>query len=208
VNARASWTLALFPLKSVLFPGALLNLKVFEARYLDLIGRCLRESAPFGVVCLEAGSESRQATGQPAASFFNEGTLAHIEDVDAEGTNLLRVRCRGGARFGFDAPAHQADDGLWLADVTVVEDDAVALPEPALLATVQALQQVIVSLRAQDALPFAEPFRLDDAGWVANRWCEILPISLAAKQKLMVLPDPQARLRLVHEYLRGKGVVN
>jgi Lon protease-like protein len=95
-----------------------------------------------------------------------------------------------------------------LAEVTMVDDDVVALPEPGLLATVQALQQVIASLRAQGTLPFAEPFRLDDAGWVANRWCEILPISLAAKQKLMVLPDPQARLRLVHEYLRGKGVVN
>jgi Lon protease-like protein len=207
VNARASWTLALFPLKSVLFPGALLNLKVFEARYLDLIGRCLRESAPFGVVCLETGGELRQATDQPATSFFSEGTLAHIEDVDAEGTNLLRVRCRGGARFGLDAPARQAADGLWLAEVTMVDEDAVALPDPSLLATVQALQQVIASLRAQGTLPFAEPFRLDDAGWVANRWCEILPISLAAKQKLMVLPDPQARLRLVHEYLRGKGVV-
>jgi Lon protease-like protein len=42
---------------------------------------------------------------------------------------------------------------------------------------------------------------------VANRWCEILPIPLAAKQRLMALSDPQLRLRLVDEYLRGKGVV-
>ena len=38
-------------------------------------------------------------------------------------------------------------------------------------------------------------YRFDDAGWVANRWCEILPIPLAAKQKLMELPDPVVRLR-------------
>jgi len=43
---------------------------------------------------------------------------------------------------------------------------------------------------------------------VANRWCEILPISLGAKQKLMELDDPQVRLQLVHEYLHGKGVVS
>ncbi len=71
----------------------------------------------------------------------------------------------------------------------------------------RALQQVIASLIEKGNPPFAEPYRLDDAGWVANRWCEILPIPLAAKQKLMTLPDPQARLRLVHEYLKGKGVV-
>jgi Lon protease-like protein len=81
-------------------------------------------------------------------------------------------------------------------------------PEPQFFATVQALQQVIASLREQQGKsPFAEPFSLDDAGWVANRWCEILPVPLAARQKLMMLPDPQARLRLVHEYLKGKGVV-
>ena len=71
----------------------------------------------------------------------------------------------------------------------------------------QALQQVIASLKEQGNRPFAEPFHLDDAGWVSNRWCEILPISLAAKHKLMMLEDPQTRLRLVHEYLKGKGVV-
>jgi Lon protease-like protein len=73
---------------------------------------------------------------------------------------------------------------------------------------VQALQQVIVSLREQQGhSPFAEPYALEDAGWVANRWCEILPISKAAKQKLMELPDPMLRLQLVDDFLRSKGVV-
>ena len=48
--------LPLFPLQAVLFPGALLHLKVFEARYLDLVGSCLRNGTPFGVVCLKQGS--------------------------------------------------------------------------------------------------------------------------------------------------------
>jgi Lon protease-like protein len=72
---------------------------------------------------------------------------------------------------------------------------------------VQALANAIAKLKAQGAEPFSPPHRLDDAGWVANRWCEILPITLAAKQKLMELDDPQVRLQLVHDYLRGKGVV-
>jgi len=195
--------LALFPLKSVLFPGALLHLKVFEARYLDLVGRCLREQSPFGVVCLAAGRE----VGRDGVSFEHEGTLAHIEEVDAEGTNLLTLSCRGGSRFRLRGdPSHQAN-GLWTAEVDAMSDDEAMLPAPECLPTVEALQQVIASLRSQGTKPFAEPFRLDDASWVSNRWCEILPISLAAKHKLMVLPDPQARLRLVHEYLKGKGVV-
>ncbi len=62
-------------------------------------------------------------------------------------------------------------------------------------------------LREQGSTPFTSPYRFDDAGWVANRWCEILPISLAAKQRLMTLTEPQVRLKLVDEYLRSKGVV-
>jgi Lon protease-like protein len=195
--------IALFPLRSVLFPGALLQLKVFEARYLDLVGRCLRERERFGVVCLAEGREA----GRDSVRFENEGTMAHIEEVDAEGTNLLRVRCRGAERFRIVGQARVQPDGLWVADVQAMAADVSEAPLAEFAATVQALQQVIASLKEQGNQPFAEPFHHDDAGWVANRWCEILPISLAAKHKLMTLEDPQTRLRLVHEYLKGKGVV-
>lgn len=196
---------ALFPLKSVLFPGALLPLKVFETRYLDLVTRCMRENEAFGVVCIITGRE----VGKDRASFEREGVLAYIDEVDAEAANLLRVRCRGRERFALVGTPRQQPDGLWMAEVELQAADDVVQPEPDLYPTVQALQQVIASLREQQGqAPFAEPFTLDDAGWVANRWCEILPIPLAARQKLMTLPDPQTRLRLVHEYLKGKGVVS
>jgi Lon protease-like protein len=195
--------LALFPLQSVLFPGALLPLKVFEARYLDLIGQCLRESAPFGVVCLRQGSDA----GRGGVRFEREGALARIDAVDAEQAGILHVRCTGTRRFAIDGEPYQQTDGLWLAKVRLQADDEARAPEAALQASVKALANAIGALREQGNTPFIEPFRFDDAGWVANRWCEILPISLAAKQRLMVLPDPQLRLRLVDEYLRGKGVV-
>lgn len=196
--------LALFPLKSVLFPGAVLQLKVFEARYLDLVSRCLRERVPFGVVCIATGAE----VGRDAVSFELQGVLANIDEVDAEGANLLRVRCHGTDRFEITGTPQRQPDGLWTADVQLLPADDRVAPEPEFFATVQALQQLIASLREQQGrVPFAEPFALDDAGWVANRWCEVLPVPLAARQKLMLLPDPQARLRLVHEYLKGKGVV-
>lgn len=202
-HAAAPFETALFPLRSVLFPGAQLPLKVFEARYLDLVGRCMREQTSFGVVCLLQGKD-RQREG---VRFEHQGVLARIDSVDAEQAGILQVICTGTKRFSIEGEPRQQVDGLWLADVRYQDDDEVLAPDAAYLPTVKALANAIGALRAQGNTPFNEPFRFDDAGWVANRWCEILPISLAAKQRLMMLPEPQVRLRLVDEYLRGKGVV-
>ena len=195
--------LALFPLRSVLFPGALLPLKVFEARYLDLMSDCLRQGRPFGVVCLREGGE----VGSDGVLFERQGVLARIDDVDAEQAGILRVNCTGTQRFRLEGQARQAADGLWLADVQTLPDDPPEPPDSNYLPTVQALRSAIQALREQGSTPFAEPYRLDDAGWVANRWCELLPVSLAAKQKLMELDDPVIRLSLVDGFLRDKKVI-
>ena len=198
--------LPLFPLQSVLFPGGQLALKIFEARYLDLVSDCLRRQQPFGVVCLLQGAEVRSGKG-PAVRFESTGVLARLDEVDSEQPGLLRARCSGTQRFRLDGPATQQADGLWLGRAEVQPDDAAQLPQAQYLPTVQALANAIATLKSQGNEPFAPPHRLDDAGWVANRWCEILPIPLGAKQKLMELDDPQVRLQLVHEYLLGKGVI-
>lgn len=196
--------LALFPLQTVLFPGGLLSLKVFEARYLDLIATCLREQQPFGVVTLRSGGETRK--DMRPVSFEATGVMAEVLDVDSAASGILQVRCRGTSRFQVRAQRQQAD-GLWIATTTELADDEVVAPREGFLETVRGLANAIGSLKAQGSEPFLQPYRFDDAGWVANRWCEILPISNAAKQKLMELPDPQVRLQLVDEFLRGKGVV-
>ena len=198
--------LPLFPLQSVLFPGGLLVLRVFEARYLDLVTDCLRSQQPFGVVCLLQGGEVRQPRSAKVR-FERSGVLARLDEVDSEQPGLLRVRCTGTQRFRLDGDTTQQPDGLWIADAELQPEDLPQPPEDALQPTVLALANAIATLKAQGAEPFHTPHRLDDAGWVANRWCEILPISLGAKQKLMELDDPQVRLRLVQDYLRGKGVV-
>jgi len=197
--------LPLFPLRTVLFPDGLLELKIFEARYLDLMSRCLRESTPFGVVALRAGTEARSAPGEPV-QLYEVGTLAELIDVDSAQAGILLVRCRGTRRFGVGA-TRQERDGLWLAETTPIADDTVVAPLASHGNVVKSLAEAIATLSAQGAEPFLEPYRFDSAGWVANRWCEILPISLAAKQKLMELPDAQVRLQLVDEFLRSKGVV-
>ena len=200
----------LFPLQTVLFPGALLGLKVFEARYLDMVGECLRKGSPFGVVCLKQGEEVEgavRATGAGRAQMEEVGVAAHIDDVEAEQTGILQLRCTGRQRFRLREAPVQGGNGLWWARVVAMPDDPARLPGPAMQQTVTALAEAIRKLQEHERVPFGEPYRLDDAGWVANRWCELLPVSLAAKQKLMALDDPVIRLSLVDGFLRDKKVV-
>ena len=204
-SAKPPDRLPLFALQTVLFPGALLGLKVFEARYVDLVTDCLRTAQPFGVVCLRQGAEAGPSP-QPI-EFEAVGTLAQIEEVDAEQAGILRLRCRGGDRFRIAQPPIQRDNGLWVAPVEMLPPDPPRMPGPAMLRTVSALAEAIRNLKERHAHGFAPPYRLDDAGWVANRWCELLPISLAARQKLLELEDPVIRLSLVDGYLRDKKVI-
>lgn len=202
---RHASPLPLFPLQSVLFPGALLSLRVFEARYLDLVGECLRRQQAFGVICLRQGAEA--GPSRLAVQLEDVGVLAQLDDVDAEQPGILRVRCTGGQRFQLQGTPVQRDNGLWQCGVELIAPDPPRLPGPAMLSTVTALADAIRKLQETDRLPFAPPFRLNDAGWVANRWCELLPVPLAAKQRLMQLEDPLLRLSIVDGYLRDKKVV-
>jgi Lon protease-like protein len=185
----------LFPLGTVLFPDGLLELKIFEARYLDLMSRCLRERIPFGVVALRSGREARSAAGE-AVQLYEIGTFAELIEVDSAQAGILLVRCRGRQRFIVGA-TRQERDGLWLAETTPVPDDPVVAPSASHADAVKSLAEAIAALSAQGVEPFLSPHRFDDAGWVANRWCEILPLPLEVRQRLMTLADPLARLEVV-----------
>jgi Lon protease-like protein len=202
-NTPAS-ALTLFPLQAVLFPGGLLSLKVFEPRYVDLVTTSLREQRPFGMVALRGSREARRT--EDGRHFETTGTVAELIDVDSERSGILQVRCRGVQRFVVEQSQAQAD-GQWLAQTHLLPNDALLAPTPALLEAVRGLASAIASLKGRGSEPFLAPHRFDDAGWVANRWCEILPISTVAKQKLMELPDPLVRLQLVDDFLRSRGVV-
>ncbi len=205
MSSPALFDLPLFPLHSVLFPGGLLSLKVFEARYLDLVGDCLRERKPFGVVSIKQGSEVRRTSNDPTV-FETTGTMAELIDVDSAQPGILQVRCKGMQRFEVKSTSQEAD-GLWMAEALLVPDDEPVAPAEAMHETVRGLANAIATMKSQGTEPFLQPYSFDNAGWVANRWCEILPISIAAKQKLMELPDAQVRLQLVNDFLRSKGVV-
>ncbi len=191
--------LPLFPLQTVLFPDGLLELKIFETRYLDLMARCMREQAPFGVVALRSGSEAR-TSATAAVTLFDVGTLAELIEVDSPEANILFVRCRGTQRFALGNPRQEAD-GLWLGDASPIGDDPVVAPSAAHANVVKSLVDAVATLSAQGAEPFLQPHRFEDAGWVANRWCEILPLPLDAKHRMLSL-DPLSRLDIVDSLMR------
>jgi Lon protease-like protein len=199
-------SLPLFPLGAVLFPGGVLPLRVFEVRYLDMIGKCHKAGAPFGVVSLTQGQEVRQPGMREA--FASVGTLATITDFETPGPGLMVIRCTGEQRFRITA-SDQLKHGLWVADVARLDVDmAVAVPDD-LKPVAQALGNLIQTLQQrnpQQPLPLQEPWRLDDCGWVANRWCELLPLPLELKQRLMELDNPLVRLELVSDVLARTGI--
>ncbi|PJI96823.1 hypothetical protein CLU85_1579 [Acidovorax sp. 69] len=201
-------SLPLFPLGSVLFPGGTLALRVFEVRYLDMVRKCHQAGAPFGVVSLTQGQEVRQA-GAPDERFNDVGTLAVIEKLDNPQPGLITLLCRGSQRFGI-TQRHHLLHGLWTADVQHIEQDLVVpIPED-LQKTATALAQVMHTLQQRDpGAPNAftpTAAQLDDCGWVANRWCELLPVPLELKQRLMELDNPLVRLELVGDVLERTGI--
>ena len=202
-------SLPLFPLSAVLFPDGLLSLRIFEVRYLDMIGKCRKAGAPFGVVCLTEGTEVRRPGVQEA--FAQVGTLATIEDFEQPQPGLMMVRAVGAQRFRIRS-SDQLKHGLWGADVeSVPADMAVTVPEDLQPAS-DALQRLIQSLQlkpdAAAPMPLQPPWKLDDCGWVANRWCELLPLPVALKQRLMELDNPLVRLELVSDVLTRTGIMN
>ena len=214
--------LPLFPLRSVLFPGGLLPLQIFEVRYLDMIGRRHKAGEPFGVVCLSEGSEVRQrAAGPSGDGFANEvfhplGTLARIDSLQRPQPGLMRVRCTGMQRFRVLQSAQQKF-GLWIADVELIADDPPAPVPDDIAFTRGALQELLRQIEhsvgqspesgseADAELPLRPPYHWDDCGWLANRWCEMLPIDVALKQRFMALDSPVLRLELVADALGQMG---
>ncbi|WP_345066209.1 LON peptidase substrate-binding domain-containing protein [Acidovorax lacteus] len=200
-------SLPLFPLGTVLFPGGVLPLRVFEVRYLDMIRRCLKAGAPFGVVALTQGHEVRQAGSAPE-SIASVGTLAQIASAETPQPGLMLVRVAGGQRFRIQR-SEQLKHGLWVADVELLPADAsVAVPQD-LQNAAQALAHLFKKLESAEAASTAlstAPPQWSDCGWLANRWCELLPLPVAIKQQLLELDNPLLRLELVGDVLTQSGI--
>ena len=187
----------IFPLNTVLFPGGLLPLRVFEARYMDMARDCLKRDAPFGVCLIREGSE----VGAPAVPE-TVGSLAKILECDMQQQGILNVKTQGGQRFRI-LERRTGAQGLTTAAIELISAEASAEVPGEFSACVRLLEMIVAD---QGRAIFAEPHAYNDAAWVGYRLAEILPVPLAAKQKLLELSDSMGRLSILQRFLEGQGL--
>lgn len=178
----------LFPLGHVLFTGGRLPLQIFEPRYLDLVGRCMKTSTGFGVVLIREGAETFDGTGPP--SLFNIGTYARIDDFSQLANGLLGIVCVGAAKFRIER-FWEAADRLVMADVEFLAEE----PRSRLGEEFSAL---VDTLRVLVRHPMIEKLDLDidydDARSVSWRLAELLPLEAETRQSLLQMQSPRERL--------------
>ncbi|QXI11315.1 LON peptidase substrate-binding domain-containing protein [Pseudomonas zeae] len=186
-------SLPLFPLNTVLFPGCNLDLQIFEARYLDMIGRCMKQGGGFGVVCILDGEE----VGVAPEGFARVGCEARITDFQQQDNGLLGIRVQGGRRFAVLSTEVQRDQ-LILADVDWLDDE----PE-------QPLQDedadLVALLKALAEHPMVEALDMGTEALgqqsLANQLAYLLPFAEEDKIDLLQLDDPQQRLDAIQALL-------
>jgi uncharacterized protein len=190
----SSIEMPLFPLNTVLFPGGVLPLRIFEPRYVDMVRTCMREGGEFGIALIRDGVEA----GGPA-STHDVGTLAQIVDFDQTKDGLLGITTRGTQRFRIHSTRRQAD-GLNLAMIEKLP------PEPVVMLPDEygVLARMLIEALPQmgDYFKHLQP-QYDDAAWVSARVAEVMPIPLAIKQQMLELNDGVERLRLLTPLLRS-----
>ncbi|MFJ4133728.1 LON peptidase substrate-binding domain-containing protein [Pseudomonas cyclaminis] len=183
-------SLALFPLNTVLFPGCTLDLQIFEARYLDMISRCMKKGEGFGVVCILDGKEI-------GVAYALIGCEALIRDFKQQDNGLLGIRVEGGRRFRV-RDANVQKDQLLVADVQWLgeEPDRPLKDEDAdLLALLEALaEHPMVASLDMDA-------HADGQQALGNQLAYLLPFTEADKIDLLQLDDPQQRLDVIQMLL-------
>lgn len=177
--------LPLFPLHTVLLPGGPLQLQVFEPRYLDMIGRCMREGSPFGVVRILTGSEAGAVSDLAAT-----GTSARIIDFHTLANGLLGLLCLGERVFRLESRRSQSD-GLVVGQVSWLPPRATESVAPQYANLVAALRAVLPNLPPAYA---HIPRNFADAEWVSYRLLELLPLTVEQRQHSLESHDPLQRM--------------
>ena len=181
----------LFPLNAVLFPGSTLGLRIFEARYLDMVRECARSGRGFGICLIMQGQEA----GEPALPAA-VGTRASIVDFDTLPDGLLGISVTGGARFRVQRSRIRGN-GLVIGEVRGWPDEPV-MPVPVEFSLLPA---ILERLAEQAGLSWRNGprERYDDASWVGFRLAELLPLGDAERQHLLEVTDPVERLTALRD---------
>ncbi len=186
-------SLALFPLQTVVFPGGLLPLRVFEPRYMDMVTQAIAERAAFGICAIREGRDV-----DVGAKHYTLGTRVHVMDWDMPQPGILHIQTQALERFVVRS-SHSESNGLRIGEVDDVSPEpAIALPEELTLAA-EVLYQIINELGAEK---FAQPHDFNNATWISYRLSEVLPLKLSVRQNLLAMNDSIARLTILTDFLK------
>lgn len=194
----AQETLSIFPLNTVLFPGGILPLKIFEQRYLDMSTICLRNNRPFGVCLIKEGNE----VGVPALPE-QIGCTAAITEWDMQQLGVLHLKTEGVQRFRI-VNRQVAKNGLISAEVELLAADKQIPLSLELRDCTTVLKLVMEKLGLEQ---FPSPLKLDEASWVGYRLAEVLPMKLTVKQEILEIDDPVTRLQVIRKFLVQQGLL-
>lgn len=184
----------IFPLGLVLFPGALLPLKIFEQRYLEMTKACVRDDTVFGVCCIRHGQE----VGTPA-EHEQIGCSARIAEWDMPHPNLFHLVCTGERVFRV-GDLHVESNGLIVGTVQWLAGDNDGIDAANFEVCRTALERVTKQI---GETMFAGPLQLDDPEWVSYRLSELLPIDWQRKQALLEQRSTAQRLASISGMLQS-----
>ena len=176
--------LPLFPLNTVLFPGGVLPLRIFEPRYLDMVKECMRNNHGFGVCMILQGEEVGHHTASAAL-----GCEARIIDFDQTPDGLLAITAQGGRRFHVEQVKVRGN-GLVIGEVSWLPD----LAEVPVAPQYHVLSQILQRIMDKAEISFDKP-DLENADWVGWRLAEWLPLSNIERQELLQESDAHLRLQ-------------
>jgi hypothetical protein len=200
-NERASFRLPLFPLRTVLFPGGALPLKVFEQRYVEMAKRCLKDDRPFGVCLITRGEEVARGNDGDT-EFATIGTIARITTCDVPQLGILQLSTRGEGRFQVQRH-EQLPDGLFAGDVVPIASEP-AIPLPTAYAPLARLLELIATRVGPQGFAQSD---YGDASWVGYRLAEVLPLPLSVKQSMLEINDAAIRLDVLQRFLAKQGLL-
>jgi len=195
---HASCEIPLFPLNAVLFPGGRLSLKVFEARYVEMVSACLKDKKSFGICLIRPGQE----TGAPALPEA-VGCLAEIVEGSMRQPGVLDIAVLGTQRFRIEN-SRFGNDGLRVARVVgIAPEQPLPLPQRH-QACASILRRIVEQLGTERLVP---PLCYDDIVWVGYRLAELLPLKHSARQNMLEMNDSLVRIEILHHFLSQQGLL-
>jgi len=188
----------LFPLHTVLFPGGVLALRIFETRYLDMVKDCMCNGHGFGIVLIRQGEESGTA-----AQTCKTGTLCRIHDWETLPDGLLGITVHGECKIHIESTRVESNQLVMGQTLQIKEDSDPALPEE-----FEALRLLLQRIITDVGEPYASlPASYDHAGWMCARLTELLPLPLLTKQNLLEIDDHIVRLHHLREVMHASKLI-